>query len=124
MKTSLEIINKMTLDEAKKIELKKQESQLVELGLIQDIEKDLNTWFGASDSVKQALTQLRAKVIKDNQELKLVVQAIDKVQKAASELGADVIFKQAQDLRKKQIAISSGLLGASDAILKAIEKLP
>jgi hypothetical protein len=119
MKTSLEIINKLSEKEAVKLE-----SQLVELGLIQDIEKDLNTWFGASDSVKQALTQLRAKVIKDNQELKLVVQAIDKVQKAASELGADVIFKQAQDLRKKQIAISSGLLGASDAILKAIEKLP
>ena len=114
---SLEIINRI---ESKKVEL----GMNVELGLLQDIEKDLNTWFGASNSVKQALTQLRAKVIKDNQELKLVVQAIDKVQKAAAELGADAIFKQTQDLRKKQIAISSGLLGASDAISKAIEKLP
>jgi uncharacterized protein (DUF3084 family) len=109
------------LYEAKKVELG---THKVELGLIQDIEKDLNTWFSASNSVKQALTQLRAKVIKDNQELKLVETAIDKVQKAASELGADAIFKATQDLRKKQIAISSGLLSASDAIFKAIEKLP
>jgi hypothetical protein len=96
----------------------------VELGLVQDIEKDLNTWYGASQSVKQALTQLRSKVIKDNQELKLVFQAIDKVERAAAELGVDVIVKQAQDSRKKALSISSGLLGGADDIFKAIEKLP
>jgi hypothetical protein len=92
----------------------------VELSLIDD----LNTWYGASQSVKQALTQLRSKVIKDNQELKLVFQAIDKVERAAAELGADVIVKQAQDSRKKALSISSGLLGGADDIFKAIEKLP
>ena len=106
----------------------KEETQLashqVELGLVQDIEKDLNTWLGASQSVKQALNQLRSKVIKDNQELKLVFEAIDKVERAAAEIGVDNVVKQAQALRKKAISIQSGLLGGADDIFKAIEKLP
>ena len=109
------------LNDIYKVELSSMD---VELGLVQDIEKDLNTWYGASQSVKQALTQLRSKVIKDNQELKLVFQAIDKVERAAAEIGVDIVVKQAQELRKKAITISGGLLGSSDDIFKAIEKLP
>lgn len=118
MNTRKTVYNKLFTE---KTELAKHE---VELGLIQDIEKDLNTWYGASQSVKQALNQLRSKVIKDNQELKLVFQAIDKVERAAAELGVDAVVKQAQDSRKKAISVSSGLLGAADDIFKAIEKLP
>lgn len=108
-------------NEVQKVELAKHE---VELGLVQDIEKDLNTWYGSAQSVKQALNQLRSKVIKDNQELKLVEAAIDRVQQAAAEIGADNVFKQTQELRKKKIAISQGFLIAADNIAKAIEKLP
>lgn len=118
MNTRKTVYNKLFTE---KTELAKHE---VELGLVQDIEKDLNTWYGSAQSVKQALTQLRAKVIKDNQELKLVEVAIDKVQQAAAEIGADNVFKQAQELRKKKMAISQGLLIAADNIFKAIEKLP
>ena len=117
----LKKIEKANEVESSKVELAKHD---IELGLVQDIEKDLNTWYGSAQSVKQALNQLRSKVIKDNQELKLVEAAIDRVQQAAAEIGADNVFKQTQELRKKKIAISQGFLIAADNIAKAIEKLP
>lgn len=90
-----------------------------ELGLIQDIQADLKTWYPAMNSTKQAIGQLSAKLVKDNQELKLVFAAIDKVEKAASELGANEIVKQVQGLRKEALAVSSSLLGANDALINA-----
>jgi hypothetical protein len=90
-----------------------------ELGLIQDIQADLKTWYPAMNSTKQAISQLSAKLVKDNQELKLVFAAIDKVEKAAAELGANEIVKQVQGLRKEALAVSSSLLGANDALINA-----
>ena len=90
-----------------------------ELGLIQDIQADLKTWYPAMNSTKQAISQLSAKLVKDNQELKLVFAAIDKVEKAAAELGANEIVKQVQGLRKEALAVTSSLLGANDALINA-----
>jgi hypothetical protein len=99
-----------------KTELK---SEKVELGLIQDIQADLNSWYPAMSSSKQAISQISAKLVKDNQELKLVSAAIDKVERAAVELGATEIVKQAQAQRKEVIKISSSLLGANDKLISA-----
>jgi hypothetical protein len=90
-----------------------------ELGLIQDIQADLKTWYPAMNSTKQAIGQLSAKLVKDNQELKLVFAAIDKVEKAAAELGANEIVKQVQGLRKEALSVTSSLLGANDALINA-----
>lgn len=95
----------------------------VKLGLIQNIEADLKTWSGATESVKTALGQLASKLIKDNNELKLVFTAIDKVERAASEIGADPIVKEAQRLRKEALVISKSLLVGADKIKEAISVL-
>ncbi len=95
-------------------------SQKVELGLIQDIQADLKTWVTSSGTVKSAINQLITKVLKDNTELKMVFAAIDKVEKAAVELGVDNVVKEAQNLRKESIAISSSLLRGADKLKEAV----
>jgi hypothetical protein len=62
-------------------------------------------------------------VQKDNQELKLVFAAINKVEAAAAEIGADNIVKETQLLRKEALKISGGLLGSYDSLDKARTQL-
>jgi hypothetical protein len=104
-----------------KVEL--SETKKIELGLIQDIQADLNTWVGATNSVKTAINQLITKLIKDNTDLRDVFAAIDKVERAAAELGVDNVVKDAQSLRKQAIAISGSLLKGADKLKEALSVL-
>jgi ABC-type branched-subunit amino acid transport system ATPase component len=97
MKTSLEIIHEMTLKEAKKIELQRQESQLVELGTIDDIKKQLqelqkqsNLWqssFFKLVQFKSSILDIGNKYIT---EMKKAETLKDKAIKQISALGLNV----------------------------------
>ena len=74
-----------------KVELAKHE---VELGLVQDITKDLNTVADSLTSIKPALLKLEDLLIRNSKVVELALKAVQRVEVTAKELGADVLIKE------------------------------
>jgi len=93
---SLEIINKMTLDEAKKIELKKQESKLVELSdfvnvvsSYNSIEKNYNSILKETQSARTILKKA-LELLQEQQKLtNKFNDTLSTFDKKAKDLGID-----------------------------------
>jgi RPA family protein len=88
MKTSLEIINKLSDKEAVKLGMN------VELGLVQDITKDLDTVAASLTSIRPALIKIEDLLIKNSKVVELANKAIQRVETVAKELGADALVKE------------------------------
>jgi hypothetical protein len=86
MKTSLEIINRMTLDEAKKIELKKQESQLVELALVDEIKKSMNKALSEKNAYSKMATSIITQLDALNNGVKIWNKSLVEAQSLISNL--------------------------------------
>jgi hypothetical protein len=69
-------------------------SQKVELGLVQDITKDLDTVAASLNSIRPALIKIEDLLIKNFKTVELANLAILKVQEAAKEIGADTFIKE------------------------------
>ena len=68
----------------------------VELSLIQDIDKDLNSVSESLRSARKALLQVESLIVKNAGALKTATQAISRVESVAKEIGADSVVKEAQ----------------------------
>jgi len=91
MKTILDKINKAYKIEANKTELAKHE---VELGLVQDITKDLNTVADSLVSIRPALLKIEDLLIKNSKTVETALKAVQRVETTAKELGADSLVKE------------------------------
>jgi hypothetical protein len=78
-------------NEVQKVELEKHE---VDLGLVQDITKDLNTVADSLTSIKPALLKLEDLLIRNSKVVELALKAVQRVEVTAKELGADVLIKE------------------------------
>ena len=72
----------------------KEETQLasheVELGLVQDITKDLNTVSDSLTSIKPALLKIEDLLIKNSKTVEMALKAVQRVETTAKELGIDL----------------------------------
>lgn len=78
----------------KKISEIELESHDVKLGLVQDITKDLNTVADSLTSIKPALLKIEDLLIRNSKTVELALKAVQKVEGAAKELGADSFIKE------------------------------
>ena len=69
-------------------------SHQVELNLITDITKDLDTVAASLNSIRPALIKIEDLLIKNFKTVELANQAILKVQQAAKEIGAEAFIKE------------------------------
>lgn len=76
-----------------KTELAKHE---VNLGLIQDITKDLNTVADSLVSIRPALLKVEDVLIKNIKTIDMTNKAIERVEATAKDLGADSFLKELQ----------------------------
>jgi hypothetical protein len=106
MKTSLEIINKLSDKEAVKLD-----SQLVELGLVQDFENSLNSYITASGKVESQVKNIET-AIKNMQTEFVSAQKIaskidsdyQKLKKQSMDIGIE-IPKEVENSYRKMLAI-------------------
>ena len=89
MNTTKSVYNKLFSED--KTELSKHE---VELGLVQDITKDLNTVADSLTSIRPALLKIEDLLIKNSKTVELASKAIQRVETTAKELGADSLVKE------------------------------
>jgi len=95
MKNILDKINRADEIQANleldKTELAKHE---VELGLVQDITKDLNTVADSLVSIRPALLKIEDLLIKNSKTVETALKAVQRVETTAKELGADSLVKE------------------------------
>lgn len=76
----------------------KEETKLasheVELGLVQDITKDLNTVSDSLTSIKPALLKIEDLLIKNSKTVEMALKAVQRVETTAKELGAESLIKE------------------------------
>lgn len=89
MNTTKSVYNRLFQED--KVELGKHE---VELGLVQDITKDLNTVADSLTSIRPALLKIEDLLIKNSKTVELASKAIQRVETTAKELGADSLVKE------------------------------
>jgi hypothetical protein len=68
----------------------------IDLALIQDIDKDLNSVSQSLRSARQALLQVESLIQKNAQALKIATAAISRVESVSKEIGADSVLKEVQ----------------------------
>jgi hypothetical protein len=74
-----------------KTELAKHE---VNLGLVQDITKDLNTVADSLVSIRPTILKIEDLLIKNSKIVETALKAVQKVETTAKELGADSLIKE------------------------------
>ena len=74
-----------------KTELAKHE---VNLGLVQDITKDLNTVADSLVSIRPTILKIEDLLIKNSKTVETALKAVQKVETTAKELGADSLIKE------------------------------
>ena len=68
----------------------------INLALIQDIDKDLDSVSESLSSARKALVQIESLIVKNADDLNTVTTAIARVESVAKEIGADAVVKEAQ----------------------------
>ena len=75
----------------------------IELGVIQDIDADMNSVADSLRTIRQGLLKIESLIAENANALKIAGSAISKVESAAKEIGADSILAEAKkraDLHK------------------------
>ena len=91
------VLKKLFSEKEQSVELSEVQ---VELGLIQDITKDLNSIADSLVSIRPALLKIEDLLIKNSKAVDIANKAIQRVEVTAKELGADNLVKELDKPKK------------------------